>query len=115
MVGSVKYVGFDKSYAQVEIGLKSKIQYEVIEKEGRLELVLSKAAEVSPSPSPTPTPTPTPTQTPTSTPTPTQSPTPTPTPTPVQVVKDGSLSIAYNVASTYSKSYLGYRIIRIIM
>jgi len=107
MVGSVKYVGFDKSYAQVEIGLKSKIQYEVIEKEGRLELVLSKAAEVSPSPSPTPTPTPTPTQTPTSTPTPTQSPTPTPTPTPVQVVKDGSLSIAYNVASTYSKVILG--------
>jgi N-acetylmuramoyl-L-alanine amidase len=107
MVSSVKYVGFDKSYAQVEIGLKSKIQYEVIEKEGRLELVLSKAAEVSPSPSPTPTPTPTPTQTPTSTPTPTQSPTPTPTPTPVQVVKDGSLSIAYNVASTYSKVILG--------
>jgi len=80
MVGSVKYVGFDKSYAQVEIGLKSKIQYEVIEKEGRLELVLSKAAEVSPSPSPTLRYTDSDTDT-TSTPTPTQSPTPTPTPT----------------------------------
>jgi len=106
MVGSVKYVGFDKSYAQVEIGLKSKIQYEVIEKEGDLNWFFqscrSFAVAISNTYAYTDSDTDTYLYADTDAVADSNSDS-----DPVQVVKDGSLSIAYNVASTYSKVILG--------
>jgi len=105
MIEDIKYIGFDKTHAQVEIVLKRKVQYEVTEKEGKLELALSKVSGDSPSISPTPT------MTPTATPTPSPSPTPTPVPTPkkVSIYDDGLLSMAYASDSTYSKVTIGIK------
>ena len=54
----------------------------IVVKDTRIDIVVSKGPEPTPSPSPSPTPTPTPTPTPEPTPTPGPTPTPTPTPEP---------------------------------
>ncbi|WP_265444121.1 AMIN domain-containing protein [Acetivibrio straminisolvens] len=119
MIGSIKYIGFDKSYAQVEILLKRKVQYRVIEKEGKLLLALSEDSSDSPSVSPVPEPTPsvTPTAVPTATPTvtPTVKPTASAIPTPTATQKpnktpgsgDGLVSVDYVVNSGYNKVIIG--------